>query len=303
MNALERQDGPAPSPGTAPLDTAVASISPEFFSIAGPPLQIGRAFDTRDGERAQPVVIVNDALAREFFGNEDPLGKHIRVLDEHGDNPWLTIVGVVANQRHGTVYQEMAWIETPILYRPFSQEPAASVHLLIGSTQSAARISTLAQREAARLDPAVPVGEGQTVQDVLDRQFLAYPRFRMALLGAFAALALLLAVVGLYGVLAQLVTQRTQEIAVRMALGAHTTDVLTTIIREGLLLGVIGVAIRVVRDLDCDEFPSCVALRSEAYRSGNPDRRFRGADCVSPPRDVHSCKAGGSRRSDDSPQV
>jgi predicted permease len=243
LNVLEVEGHPATSPGAALHDTGVASISPEYLAVVGPSLERGRPFDSRDGEQSQLVAIVNDALMKKYFTNEDPLGRHIRLFEEGVANPWLTIVGIAANQKHRTVYQEMAWAETPMFYRPFRQEPAASVNLMISSRQPAARVGAAVQSQAARIDPSVPVGDVQTMQHLLDRQFLAYPRFRTALFGGFAALALLLAVVGLYGVLAQLVAQRTQEIGVRMALGARTTDVLRAMVTEGMLLVMAGVGL------------------------------------------------------------
>lgn len=241
MNAIEVEGHPVPAPGTALHDTGVMSISPGYFAAVGPVLQEGRPFDSRDGERSQPVAIVDQALVEKYFLHENPLGRHIRLLNENGKDPWLTIVGVVANQKHGTVYREMAWVESPTLYRPFRQSPEGHVNLMVSSNQPAARVGSAVQRQAARLDPSIAVGDAQTMQQLLDHQFLAYPRFRAALVGAFAALALLLATVGLYGVLAQLVAQRTQEIGVRMALGARTTDVLAAMLREGMLLAGAGV--------------------------------------------------------------
>lgn len=243
MDVLEVQGHATPAPGAALHDTGRVSISPKYFNLVGPPIEKGRPFDSQDAQKSLQVAIVNDALVKKYFANENPLGRQIRLSEEGGGNPWLTIVGVVANQKHGTVYREMAWDESPILYQPFDQNPADSVNLMIRSRETAAGVGTLVQNQMARLDPSVPVSDIQTLQHLLDHQFLAYPRFRTALLSGFAVLALLLAVIGLYGVLAQLVAQRTQEIGVRMALGARTTDVLAAMMREGMLLVAAGIAL------------------------------------------------------------
>jgi putative ABC transport system permease protein len=219
------------------FDTYQQTISPEYFRVMSIPLEKGRFFEPGDRDRTEPVAIINEALIGKYLPNEDPIGKHIRPFaGGNGTAPWLRVVGVVGNEKRTTVYREMAWVDSPVIYRPLSQNPLSSANVIVRvGIANGGALGVSMQRKIAAIDPNIPVGEIQTVRD-LESKALAYPRFRAMLLGAFAGLALVLAVVGLFGVLSQLVAQRTHEIGVRMALGAQEAAVLLMILREGLLL-------------------------------------------------------------------
>ena len=219
-------------------DVASKSVSPSYFGTMEVALRRGRVFDAHDRAGAEPVAIINEALAHEYFPHADALGQRVRLA---ADAPWARVVGVVASEKQTIVFEEMNWIERPILFRPLAQAPVARLEIAIRSTGSAIPIGAAVRRQIATLDPTAAAGELEAMRERLAK-FMAYPRFRAALLSVFAGIALLLAAVGLHGVLGQLVSQRTQEIGVRMALGARPADIVTMIARQGGFPVAIGLA-------------------------------------------------------------
>ena len=172
------------------------------------------------------------------------MGGHVRsfgVAPEH--NPWRRIIGIVADEKRGNPFQEMSWLNTPTMFLPVAQVPPSRVTLLIRSNVDPLGLSNIVQRQVSALDPSIPVSDIQSVEQLLLKEHLAYPRFRALVVSCFAGFALLLAIGGLYGVLSQVVAQRTQEIGLRMSLGAEASSILTMIVKEGMLLVILGIGL------------------------------------------------------------
>lgn len=242
MNVIEVEGHAKPRLDKA-YDTFGQTVSPDYFRVMQIPLRDGRFFEKRDTQRSEPVAIINQVLVQKYFPRENPIGKYLRPFT--GDDkpgPWLKVVGVVGNEKRTTVYQEMAWADSPVIYRPVTQNPNVTNIIVRISAGPGAALAGRIQRTIAAIDPDIPVDNVQTVS-ALEAKALAYPRFRPMLLGTFALVALILSVVGLLGVLSHSVAQRTHEIGVRMALGARDTMLLTMILREGFALTTAGMVL------------------------------------------------------------
>ena len=222
--------GRALTPESQLHDVGADAVSPRFFDLLRMPLRRGRLIGAEDREHSLPVAVVNEALVREYFPDRNPLGEQIRIPG--GNMPWLTIVGVVGNLKHTQLMNEMSWVETPIFYRPLTQEPRQSLQIAVRAAGDEVSLAREMRKEIGALDPAMPVSEAEPLSARLSKT-LAYPRFRAAILAFFAAGALLLSAVGLHGVLSQLVAQRTPEFGVRRAVGAQTHHLLLLVARQG----------------------------------------------------------------------
>jgi predicted permease len=219
------------------------SVSGRYFHVAGIPLLQGREFSNDDRAESMSVAIVNQAFAKEFFTNGTALGQRIKLGKPDSKEPWLTIVGVVGDVSRPTLFE--GYSRRPSVYRPLRQAPDGSLSIFVRTTGSPPAVEPEVGRAVESVDGNLPVPTVQTVDEALS-WFTSEPKFRAELFGLFSFLALMLAAVGIYGVLSQRVAQRTQEIGIRIALGANHQDVLLLILGEGLKVILAGILIGVI---------------------------------------------------------
>ena len=210
-------------------DVFQQAISAGYLETMRVRLLRGRDFNARDRQDSPRVAVVNQALAREYFPNEDPIGRQIRTGDSE---PWTTIVGVVATEKRTIVYQEMGWVDAGVAYIPVAQIAPQAETITVRTTGDGVPVNAAIRGAVAALDPQIAVEQVQPLRHDFDR-LLAYPRFRATVLAGFAVFALLLAAIGLEGVLAQMVAQRTPELGVRMALGARPAAIVRLVAFDG----------------------------------------------------------------------
>jgi putative ABC transport system permease protein len=228
-------------PGTESLSDAerpeadYTTVTPEFFATMQIPLLKGRQFTSQDTKERPGVIIVNDAMAQRLWPNENPLGKRLTVGFEKQPRE---IVGVVGNIKQTTLDAEIR----PAMYMPHLQSPNPSLTVLARTTGDPLTMTSAVREQVRTIDKDIPVTHIQTLEQVLAAS-VAQQRFSMLMVGLFAGLALVLATVGIYGVMAYSVAQRAHEIGVRMALGARTSQVLKLILKDGMALALMGVVI------------------------------------------------------------
>jgi putative ABC transport system permease protein len=245
MLAIQRIQDRAVLPNSAPVTMSRITVSPAYFYTLGIPVLKGRSFTGHDDERAQKVAMVNESLARHLWPGEDPVGKQLPLL--HAS---LTVVGVVGDTRHEGLSQD---VESEI-YVPYLQpvttnniagfRPDNSMQLAVRTASDPASLASAVRAQVMAIDSGQPIYNVSTLEQALSDS-LAPRRFNVLLLGIFAGIALALATVGIYGVMAFSVTLRTHEIGIRMALGAERRNVLGLIVKQGLGLTVAGIVIGV----------------------------------------------------------
>jgi putative ABC transport system permease protein len=219
-----------------PKQVQYAKVQGDYFLAMGIPLLRSRLFTERDNPQAPPVMVINEALARQFFPDEDPIGKKMKTMFQ--GRGMREIIGVVGDVHHSGPLKDAP----PQVYEPYQENPTSSLTVIVQAETPHVTLAAAVRSAVQSLDKDQPVDRIVPMSELL-ADSIAEPRFYTLLLAIFAAIAFALAAVGIYGVMSYAVTQRTHEIGIRMALGAQTADVLKLVVRNGMVLAVAGVAI------------------------------------------------------------
>src|SRR5215468_6525988 len=236
---------PAPQPDQRPV-AWYSSVSPDYFRAMGMRLTAGREFTERDNENSPKVVIISDATARRHFPNENPIGKRIGNGRPDG---WREIVGITADVKHFGLNQDAR----VSMFFPYRQQPARRMFIVARTAADPLSLTSALKGAVAAMDKNLAVSNISAMEEIT-AQSIGQERFTLLLLGVFSALALLLAVAGIYGVMSYAVAQRTHEIGIRMSLGAQTRDVLKMVVAQGMALVLSGVGIGLVAALALTRF-------------------------------------------------
>jgi predicted permease len=241
--------GAPPLPPGATQTADYVSASPEYFSVMSIPLLRGRLFTADDTAMTPAVAVISESLARRYFPHENPIGRRMMFGFPPNTNVAREIVGVVGDVRDVALSQQPG----PMMYVPFAQEPFWGGEVVLKTNASLAAVAGTLREQTHAIDKALPVTDVETLSEAMGAS-LTDARFRTILLGLFSTIALLLAAGGIFGVVSYSVSQRTNEIGVRMALGAEPGRVLRMILREASVLAAVGIAAGAVGALAMGRF-------------------------------------------------
>ncbi len=227
-------DREPPSPGTEP-EVMFNTAMPNYFETLGIPFVKGRLFGAEDQLNTPPVLLINQTMARKFWPDQDAIGKQVKFVE---DGTTASVVGIVGDAKHYWLEEE----SRPQAYVSYSQQPGLFATVVIRTTIEPLVLTESVRQALWKVDADQPMWKIRTVEFLLNRS-VADRKFLMALMGIFASLALVLTMIGLYGVISYLVNQRTQEIGIRMALGAQVGHILRMVLKQGMVLVLIGVAL------------------------------------------------------------
>jgi putative ABC transport system permease protein len=237
-----------PRPAGSPLDSMETLIaSPGYFSVMGIPLRRGRWFTEHDDHRVDRVVVVDDELANRHWPNADPIGRRIRLEAGPDVSLPLTVIGVVARVKLGTLSEQGGFGQA---YLPFKQLADINTSFVLKTRLAPAALAGSIREQVRSLDAAQPIYNVRTIQETRDTSLVS-EKLNLSVLGALALVALILSVVGLYGVLAYSVARRQREIGIRTALGARRIDVLTLVLGQGIRLTALGMVLGLVAAFVC----------------------------------------------------
>jgi putative ABC transport system permease protein len=241
--ALEGQD--VHGDHTAVVDRS--SVSQNYFHVLELPLLRGRFFNDMDTDKTQQVAVINEAFAQTYWPGQDPLGK--RFQSTRAESPWITVVGVIANART----ESLAVASVPQVYLDIYQTGAKRLAILLRGQLDVAATAEQVREQVQSVDPALPISGAQTLRETVSTS-LAARRFSMQIVALFALTALLLAGLGIYGVISYMVSERTHEIGIRLTLGAQRRNVLRIVLGQGLTLALAGAAVGLAAALIVSEF-------------------------------------------------
>ncbi len=233
MEGLAIQDRPDES--SQNLSAERIRVSPDYFKVLRATLLRGRSFTEGDEDGKQPVAIIDESTARKYWPTRDPLGRQVR-FGKDPTKPWLAVVGIIKDIKNDGLDID----GVPHIYVSAYQDPSKEVSVVLRTSLPATLIEPQIRHEIQSIDPGLPVFNVVSMNDILDRS-LASRRFSADLVGGFAGLAVLLASIGIYGLLAYMVGQRSREIGIRMALGAQRHDILRMFLRKGVALAAVGI--------------------------------------------------------------